>query len=103
PLRTGAVLRSAGMAATTRATVGRGALTPPGPAAAQTPTGGINPAPTNKFYVLGRPGWPRPCVRTNLCRGRCHIGPVCGSGGGFSLPCQREVAERSEDGGIVSP
>ena len=41
------------MAATTRAFVGRGALTPPGPAAVQTPAGGMNPAPTNKFYVLG--------------------------------------------------
>ena len=41
------------MAATTRAFVGRGALTPPDPAAAQTPAGGMNPAPTNKFYVLG--------------------------------------------------
>ena len=25
--------------------------------------GGMNPAPTNKFYVLGRPGWLRPCAR----------------------------------------
>ena|SRR5699024_8321436 len=36
PLRTGAVLRATGMAATTRAFVGRGALTPPHPAVAQT-------------------------------------------------------------------
>ena len=49
----------------------------------------------------GRPGWLRPCVITNPCRGRFHIGPVCGGGGGFSLPCQREVAERSEDGGLL--
>ena len=31
-------------------------------AAARTPAGGINPAPTNKFYVLGQPGRPRPRV-----------------------------------------
>ena len=42
------------------------------------PAGGINPAPTNKFYVLDQPGRPRPRVRTNPCRGRFHIGPVCG-------------------------
>ena len=53
PLRTGAVLRSAGMAAATRTTVGRGALTPPHPAVVQTFAGGMNPAPTNRFYVLG--------------------------------------------------
>ena len=47
-----------------------------GPAAAQTFAGGMNPAPTNKFYVLGRPGWPRPCVRTNPCRGRCLHRPA---------------------------
>ena len=53
----GRMLRAAGMAAATRAFVGRGALTPPHPAAAQTPAGGINPAPTNKFYVaVGRDG-----------------------------------------------
>ena len=28
------------------------------------PAGGINPAPTNKFYVLGQPGQPRPPGRT---------------------------------------
>ena len=37
--------------AAARAAVGRGALTPPDPAAAQTPAGGINPAPT----INGRP------------------------------------------------
>ena len=53
PYERGRVLRAAGMAATTRAFVGRGALTPPDPAMAQTPAGGMNPAPTNKFYVVG--------------------------------------------------
>ena len=42
------------------------------------PAGGINPAPTNKFCALGQPGRPWPRVRTNPCRGRFHIGPVCG-------------------------
>ena len=53
PLRTGAVLRAAGMAAANRSTVGRDALIPPDPAVAQTFASGMNPAPTNKFYVLG--------------------------------------------------
>ena len=93
------------MAATTRAFVGRGALTPPGPAAAQTFAGGMNPAPTNKFYVLGRPGWPRPCVRTNLCRGRClHRpgGPVVPEGPreGHGPPLQILFYARSESGGV---
>ena len=43
--------------AATRTTVGRGALTPPDPEVVQTPAGGMNPAPTNKFYVaVGRDG-----------------------------------------------
>ena len=36
------------MAATARAAVGRDALIPPHPAAAQTPAGGMNPAPTDR-------------------------------------------------------
>ena len=67
PLRTGAVLRATGTAAANRTTVGRGALTPPDPAAAQTPAGGMNPAPTNKFYVLGdRDGCGRALEQTSV-------------------------------------
>ena len=101
PYERGRALRSPGMAATNRTTVGRGALTPPGPAAVQTPAGGINPAPTNKFYVLGRPGWPRPCVMTNLCRGRCSHRPanLAAAGtfaGGYGIrPYERGRALRS--------
>ena len=36
------------MAPPTRAAVGRDALIPPHPAAAQTPAGGMNPAPTDR-------------------------------------------------------
>ena len=37
---------------------------PGGLVAARGPAGGINPAPTNKFYVLGQPEWRRPSGRT---------------------------------------
>ena len=46
PLQTTENDRPNRTSAATRAAVGRGALTPPDPAAAQTPAGGINPAPT---------------------------------------------------------
>ena len=60
--------RPNGIAAAARANVGRDALIPPGPAARQTPAGGINPAPT----ANGRSAAKRePRVITNLCRGRC--------------------------------
>ena len=42
--------------ATTQASVGRDALIPPHPAAAQTPAGGINPAPTVNGRVHDQPG-----------------------------------------------
>ncbi len=48
PLQTPANARPNGMAPRTRATVGRDALIPPHPAAAQTPAGGMNPAPTDR-------------------------------------------------------
>ena len=48
PLQTPASARPNGMAPPTRATVGRDALIPPHPAAAQTPAGGMNPAPTDR-------------------------------------------------------
>ena len=51
PLQTTENDRPNRTSAATRAAVGRGALTPPDPAAAQTPAGGINPAPT----INGRP------------------------------------------------
>ena len=40
------------------------------------PAGGINPAPTNKFYVLGQPGTCEPGNVANLCRGRCLHRPA---------------------------
>ena len=46
-------MRAAGMAAANRTTVGRDALIPPHPEVVQTPADGMNPAPTNKFYVVG--------------------------------------------------
>ena len=67
PYERGRALRSPGTAATTRTTVGRGALTPPHPAVAQTPGGGINPAPTNGGGVRGQPP-PSPCLRPVLHR-----------------------------------
>ncbi len=36
------------------------------------------------------PGKPRPCVITNLCRGRFHIGPARGGTG----PCGRDASSR---------
>ena len=48
--------RPNGIAASARANVGRDALVPPGPAAGQGSAGGINPAPTGKFCVPGKPG-----------------------------------------------
>ena len=50
--------RPNGIAAATRANVGRDALIPPHPAAAQGSAGGTNPAPTNKFYALGHQNAP---------------------------------------------
>ena len=55
--------RPNGIAAAARANVGRDALIPPHPAAGQCPAGGINPAPTGKFCVLGKPG------SRNVCPG----------------------------------
>ena len=63
PYERGRALRAAGMAAANRTTVGRGALTPPGPAAVQTFAGGINPAPTNGGGVRSQPP-PFPCLCT---------------------------------------
>ena len=37
----------------------------------QTPAGGINPSPYNQRRARGQPRNRRPCVITNLCRGRC--------------------------------
>ena len=48
--------RPNGIAAAARANVGRDALIPPHPAAGQGSAGGINPAPTGKFCVPGKPG-----------------------------------------------
>ena len=47
PLRTMVNVAAKRVAVTTRAAVGRDALIPPGPAAARTPAGGINPSPTS--------------------------------------------------------
>ncbi len=56
---------------TTRATVGRDALIPPHPAAAQTPAGGYGIRPYGRRRIPRPTGKPRPPVTTNLCRGRC--------------------------------
>ena len=53
--------RPNGLAAATRANVGRDALIPPHPAAAQGSAGGINPAPTGIFFVSGKPGGRNVC------------------------------------------
>ena len=48
------------------------------PALPQGFAGGMNPTPTNK----GKPrGQPRALPHLNPCRGRFHIGPVCGGAG----------------------
>ena len=53
--------RPNGIAASARANVGQDALIPPGPAAGQGSAGGINPAPTGKFCVPGKPGGRNVC------------------------------------------
>ena len=53
--------RPNGLAAAARANVGRDALIPPHPAAGQGSAGGINPAPTGKFCVSGKPGGHNVC------------------------------------------
>ena len=60
-----------GTAATTRASVGRDALIPPDPAAAQTPAGGYGIRPYGRRRMPRPTRKPRPPVTTNLCRGRC--------------------------------
>ena len=90
------------MAATTRAFVGRGALTPPDPAMAQTFAGGMNPAPTNKFYVLGgRDGCGHALEQTSV--GDDAISARFAAVGAVLASLVKGGAERSEDGGIVSP
>ena len=111
PLQAMANAQPNGVAAALRANVGRDALIPPGlrwgerhgfeslrcggrerppygagqnPAANRKPAlpqgfaGGINPTPTNKG---GARGQPRALPHRNPCRGRFHIGPVCGGAG----------------------
>ena len=60
-----------GTAATHRASVGRDALIPPHPAAAQTFAGGYGIRPYGRRRMPRPTGKPRPPVTTNLCRGRC--------------------------------
>ena len=70
----GRMLRAAGMAAANRSTVGRDALIPPDPAVAQTFAGGMNPAPTNKFYVVGdRDGCGRALEQTPVGDDACTV------------------------------
>ena len=90
-----------GTTATIRAAVGRDALIPPHPAppqtpaggcgialppvgadsisarfaAARTPTGGINPAPTTGGEARGHSENCGPCIIADLCRGRCSHRP----------------------------
>ena len=58
--------RPNGLAAPARANVGRDALIPPHPAVALGSAGGINPAPTGKFCVPGKPG---ATMFAPVCRG----------------------------------
>ena len=73
------------------------------------PAGGINPAPTNGGKARGQPGKREPGNVANLCRGRFHIGPVCG-GAGFHgrvlRPKSRRcvaVGLRNAPAGAVNP
>ena len=53
---------------------------PGNPASPQGPREGHGP-PLQTGGDAQPPGKPRPCVITNLCRGRFHIGPVCSRAG----------------------
>ena len=59
PLQTMADARPTGMAATTRATVGRDALIPPDPAAVQPPAGGYGIRPYSQRQMLRPTGKPQ--------------------------------------------
>ena len=90
--------RPNGLAAAARANVGRDALIPPGPAAAQGSAGGINPAPTGKFCVSGKPGGRDVCpglqgrptppagVRGTAGRADMESAPTWGVCGGAGFP-----------------
>ena len=71
PLRTMANTRPNGKGTRPRTAVGRDALIPPHPAAAQTPAGGYGIRPYDQRQARGQTGKPRPRVITNPCRGRC--------------------------------
>ena len=73
--------RPNGIAAATRANVGRDALIPPHPAAAQGSAGGMNPAPTGIFFVSGKPG-----VRGRAGRADIESAPTWGVCGGGNVP-----------------
>ena len=95
PLQTPANARSNRGDTSLGAVVGRDALIPPHPAAAQTPAGGMNPAPTDRGNPAAQPQTPRchnPCRgahcapgqprgrpqiprHRNPCRGRCSHRP----------------------------
>ena len=71
PLQTMANAQPNGTVITLRAAVGRGALTPPDPAAPQTPVGGYGIRPYSGFLALeacGVPGW-RETHKTTVGRG----------------------------------
>ena len=98
-----------GTATVARAGVGRGALTPPDRAAAQRPRADMESAPTNGGKARGYPGKRGPGNAANPCRGRFHIGPVCGGAGfrGRDLrPKSRRCAAvglRNAPAGAVNP
>ena len=61
------------------------------------PAGAVNPAPTNRGKARDQPGKREPGDVTNLCRGRFHIGPVCGRAGQRrGLPLHHQPALRRE-------
>ena len=90
--------RPNGLAAAARANVGRDALIPPHPAAGQGSAGGINPAPTGKFCVPGKPGGHDVCpglqgramapagVRGRAGRADIESAPTWGVCGGGNVP-----------------
>ena len=61
---------------TTRASVGRDALIPPHPAAAQTPAGGYGIRPYGRRRMPRPTGKRQPCRAANPCRGRCLHRPA---------------------------
>ena len=76
PYKSRKTTRQTGTAVTTRASVGRDALIPPDPTAAQIPTGGYGIHPYGRRRIPRPTGKPRSRRTANLCRGRCLHRPA---------------------------